>query len=450
MGGTLAGPFATVCVPLDWTVCIRMDWVILIVGVPAVLVPLVLLFGFAGCQVAGRCADDSDCPVGTECTDGSCFAVGVDQPFFPLSPPENLVAISLNDHSVFLTWSDNDPAAADFQIERAEDGDQPQPITPPGTISPAGTTDDGLQEGVTYVYQVRAKGDGLPDSDPSDISSATVLPATPVSFTAIPAGITHIDLFWTNASTVATEFTLDRRALPGGTITPLLLPDPTSTTFSDSERTGLVDGTTYEYRVFATVNGVENSVGQVVSSLPAVQTATTPVPTVAFAAPPGTFTSDQASAAGEGICQVQRFGPTVLVSNVTGTEVRLTLRGANTGSLALDRVFISRPDPTIGADLYDSGPDLTDLSPGAVTTVPAGGTATVGPVSYNFDSGQDVLVAVDVSRTLGQGNLRFGALNGTDTFAKKTATAEANLQDRSANYITATNNLFLIEKIEVL
>lgn len=427
-----------------------MDWLILILGVPAVLVPLVLLFGFAGCQVAGTCTDDQDCVIGDICVDGQCvFGGDPGEPIFALSPPENLVAISLNDHSVFLTWSDNDPAAAGFQIERAEDGDQPQPITPPGTISPAGTTDDGLQEGVTYVYQVRAQGDGLPDSDPSDISSATVLPATPAGFSATPAGITHIDLSWTNASTVATEFTLDRRALPGGTITPILLPDPTSTSFSDSERTGLVDGTTYEYRVFATVNGVENSVGQVVSSLPAVQTATTPVPNVAFAAPPGTFTSDQASAAGEGICQVQRFGPTVLVSNVTGTEVRLTLRGANAGSLTLDRVFISRPDPTIGADPYDSGPDLTDLAPGAGTTVPAGGTATVGPVSYNFDSSQDVLVAVDVSRTLGQGNLRFGALNGTDTYAR-TATAEAGVQDRGPNYITATNNLFLIEKIEVL
>jgi hypothetical protein len=138
-----------------------------------------------------------------------------------------------------------------------------------------------------------------------------------------------------------------------------------------------------------------------------------------------------------------------LVPNVTGTQVRLTLRGANSGSLTLDRITISRPDPAAGADPYDSGPDLTDLAPGAVTAVAAGGTATVGPVRYNFDSNQDLLVAVDISTTSNQGNLRFGALNGTDTFAR-TATAEAGVRDRGPNYITAPNNLFLIETIEVL
>jgi hypothetical protein len=128
--------------------------------------------------------------------------------------------------------------------------------------------------------------------------------------------------------------------------------------------------------------------------------------------------------------------------------VRLTLRGANSGSLSLDRITISRVGNT--GDPYDSATDLTDLVPvGVVTTIAAGGTATVGPVNYNFDSNQDLLVAVDISNTLNQGNLRFGALNGTDTYAR-TATAEAGVQDRGPNYITAANNLFLIEKIEVL
>jgi hypothetical protein len=391
------------------------------------------------------CADDGDCPVGTECIDGSCFAVGVDVPIFPLSPPENLAAIAIDDRSVLLTWTDNDPAATSFQIERAEDGDEPQPITISGPISPSGTTDDsGLQEGVTYVYQVRAQGDGLSDSDPSDTSSATVLPATPVSFTATAVSNSQIDLSWTNASTVATEFRLQERV--GGTFTDIPLLDPTSNTFS---HTNLIAGTTHEYRVFAKVDGFENSQPQVVNSLPsAIRSATTTaVSTVAFAAPPGTFTTDQASAAGEGICLVQRFSSTLLVRNVTGTQVRLTLRGANAGNLTLDRITISGVG-TAG-DPYDSAPDLTDLTPGVATTVAAGGTATVGPVSYNFDSNQDLLVAVDISNIPGQGNLRFGGLNGTDTFAR-TATAEAGVQDRGPNYITAANNLFLIETIEVL
>jgi hypothetical protein len=90
-----------------------MDWLILILGVPAILIPLVLLFGFAGCGTpAGVCTDDADCPVGTQCVDGSCFAVGEPgQPNPPPPPlaPENLAAIALDDRSVSLTWTKSIP-----------------------------------------------------------------------------------------------------------------------------------------------------------------------------------------------------------------------------------------------------------------------------------------------------------------------------------------------------
>jgi hypothetical protein len=33
-----------------------MDWLILILGVPAILIPLVLLFGFAGCTPSASSA----------------------------------------------------------------------------------------------------------------------------------------------------------------------------------------------------------------------------------------------------------------------------------------------------------------------------------------------------------------------------------------------------------
>ena len=98
-----------------------MDWLILILGVPAILIPLVLLFGFAGClHSAAFCTDDLDCPRGTECgPDGSCLPLGEANP--PLFPPQNLVARALDDHSVALTWTNNDSADARFRIERMED-----------------------------------------------------------------------------------------------------------------------------------------------------------------------------------------------------------------------------------------------------------------------------------------------------------------------------------------
>jgi hypothetical protein len=131
-----------------------MDWLILILGVPAILVPLVLLFGFAGCcPPASTCADDSDCPLGTQCVDGSCFAAAEPTP----SAPENLAAIALDDHSVLLTWTNTDAAATDFLIERAPEDGEFAAIPALANVSPTGTTDaSGLQEGVTFIYRVRA------------------------------------------------------------------------------------------------------------------------------------------------------------------------------------------------------------------------------------------------------------------------------------------------------
>ena len=163
-----------------------MDWLILILGVPAILIPLVLLFGFAGCTpVAYSCTDASDCPAGTHCVDGACF---VDALPNPPSAPENLAATALDDHSVLLTWTNTEPAATGFQIERAPEDGNFAAIPAPANLSPAGTTDaSGLHEGVTFIYRVRALVD-QDTSEPSDTSSATVFPATPVNLVATPTG----------------------------------------------------------------------------------------------------------------------------------------------------------------------------------------------------------------------------------------------------------------------
>ena len=189
-----------------------MDWLILILGIPAILIPLVLLFGFAGCCPAAICTDDQDCPGGTQCNvDGQCVLASEPDPRPPpLSAPENLAAIALDDQSVFLTWT-ADPAATDFQIERAEEGDEPQPITPRGPISPTGTT------GMTR----RAWGDtcsimlALADGKGPDASVPRSLPATPVNYHRVSIRSTCADQW----STVATEFSLNAR-LPGGAFGP--------------------------------------------------------------------------------------------------------------------------------------------------------------------------------------------------------------------------------------
>ena len=147
-----------------------MDWLILILGVPAILIPLVLLFGFAGCRPTVICTEDLDCPRGTECgPDGSCLPLGEANP--PLFPPQNLVARALDDHSVALTWTSADPAGTVFQIERMED-DGERFGTILDDVPSTSVTDTSGLEGVTYLYRVRALLDGEV-SAASDIASAT-------------------------------------------------------------------------------------------------------------------------------------------------------------------------------------------------------------------------------------------------------------------------------------
>jgi len=434
-----------------------MDWVILILGVPAVLVPLVLLFGFAGCySVATPCFDDSDCPVGTICSaDGTCVGTGETvtdpddpPPPPPVSVPENLSATAIDDRSVLLTWSSDEPGAT-FQIDRAdEDGTNFTRLDiPPALVSPAGTTDDtpGLLEGVTFLYRISAVVDGQ-TSQPSDNSSATVLPATPVGLTATTAGINQINLSWTNRSTATNVVTVERRD-PGGSFRPITSVVGNSFSDTGADIGGLVEGTTYDYQVSATVvNGFENSVEQPVNSTPsAIASATTLAFTAAFT---GTLTTDQPN--GEGICLVQRLSSSLLggAGPQVRSQVRITLRGSTTGNLLLDNVFISRPDPTVGADLYDPDTDLTFVA--SAVTIGPNATATVGPVNYAFDPNQDLLVAFDISSAANQGNMSFGTASGADQFAR-VSTAEAGAQNRSPGYQgPRPNTFFLIEKIEVL
>jgi Fibronectin type III domain len=412
-----------------------MDWLILILGVPAILIPLVLLFGFAGCAIAHRCTDDGDCPAGMRCVDGMCVDASMANP--PPSAPQNLVAVAIDDRSVSLTWINTDPAATDFRIERSSDGGEFAAIPAPADLSPAGATDaSGLQEGVTYIYRVRARLGGEV-SEPSETSSATVFPAAPVNLVATPVSLDRIDLSWSPSAT-ATEYSLEH-AVPNGAFAEFI-PRPTGTTFSHS---GLGEGTRHEYRVSAiVVDGFQNDVPQEVKSVPsATVAATTLAFTAAFTAPPGTLTTDETG--WRGYCLVQRVSRTHLAAG--GTQVRMLLRGSTTGSLTLDRLTISQPAAT--GDPYDAAPDLTDLASGL--TIPPNTAVTVGPVNYTLDPTQDLLIAFDISNTPGEGNQRFGPLTGSDSFYRA-ATAEAGVQDRTTGYVVVPNTIYLIETIEVL
>lgn len=125
-----------------------MDWLVLIVVVPAVLVPLVLLFGFSGC---GSFGTDSKPPAATS-----------------LPKPFDLVATAVGETRIDLVWKH--PSAGGVTFTVALQG-------PTGLVDNHGATtaltfqSTGLTPGTTYFYRVRASAGGV-ESDPSEPVSA--------------------------------------------------------------------------------------------------------------------------------------------------------------------------------------------------------------------------------------------------------------------------------------
>jgi hypothetical protein len=118
-----------------------IEWLVLVLLVPAVLVPFVLVFGFSGCSLL----------------------------FKPkLAKPSNLSAFGAGDDRIRLEWTHPGDGVT-FEVTRVPDGGATQT-----TISTPDTSllDDGLEEGTTYFYRVVAVS-GSSKSDPTDEVSAS-------------------------------------------------------------------------------------------------------------------------------------------------------------------------------------------------------------------------------------------------------------------------------------
>lgn len=105
------------------------EWVLLILLVPAIVVPIVLMFGFAGCQLV-----------------------------FPLkdagTAPTDFTAVADSRSAITLRWvyTGMDPASFELKRKRSVDADFVV-VTPPGLLD-SQFTDTGLDEGTSYDYQL--------------------------------------------------------------------------------------------------------------------------------------------------------------------------------------------------------------------------------------------------------------------------------------------------------
>lgn len=409
-----------------------MDWFILLFLIPLILVPVVFLCGFAGCGIDLK---------GT----------------LVINPPTDLVA-TVSAGQIVLTWKDTNGGTFNYSIERAEVG---QTLAPIGQVV-NGTTftqlTNVLAEGKTYVFRVfpTNTASGSFPGYPSNVATATVFPAKPGNLVAtvisdvsvdpsIPNPPPRVELRWTNNSARADGFILKHRI--GGSGPSLDLPQSIVPTPAPSQSTfnhhAVTPGTTYEYQVIAYVDGFDThgNPQQVRSEPSATATATTPaiapvwktILQVALNQNPGSNPND---------CVVQRLkGP----FPSGGSKVRLTLRGPATGSIVIQRIYISQP-AAVGNE-YDSANDLTKMLDLPPLTIAANAPQLVGPTDYALDPGKDLIVAFDLaSPAVG----RRGDRPGSAYFIHSNIDEAAKAVRTATGYTKSADLVYLIEKIEVL
>jgi len=368
-----------------------MDWFVLIFLVPLVVVPIVLLCGFAGCGIDNVATGGGPAP-------------GVET-------PSNLHAKATGVDTIELRWQNNTGGATNFEVERATSGTSN--YSDIGQTGATTLTDnkqlaavvnglvDGLVEGRTYFYRVRVD---IPSNHfggaPCPEVKTTTLPATPTNLAAIPLDATHVKLSWNNASATANKFIVEHRPSPTSAWDPkpvyagLETVVPNSTSPAPSITVGGND----EFRVTSVVgNGYDDNVIKEVNSVPsapisAVSSIQLP-PAFKTAYDEGSLTANAAFGPNETL--VQRI-PAANLQN-SGAKLRITLAKTTT-DLVISKITVSQVKP--GGKVYDSANDLKEVTSG-------GGTSGVSlkaidpakvldVIDYNLDRTKDLLIAFHI------------------------------------------------------
>jgi hypothetical protein len=424
-----------------------MEWFVLIFLVPLVILPIVLLCGFAGCGI-------------------DTLATGTGP---GVEAPSDLHAKATGVDTIELKWQNNTGGPTNFEIVRAASATSN--YSEIGQTGATTLTDnkqleavvnklvDGLVEGRTYFYRVRVNIPSNPDGGvPCQEVRTTTFPATPTNLAATALDATHIKLSWNNASATAKKFIVQHRpspisawdAKPVYTGPETVLPNSTSPAPA-------ITGTEDEFRVTAVVvNGFDDNVPKEVESVPSAPiSAVTSIqipPAFKTAYDEGSLTTDAPFGPNETL--VQRI-PAANLQN-SGAKVRITLAKTTT-DLVIDKITVSQVKP--GGKPYDSANDLKEVTSGGKSGVSLKAVdlpKVLDVIDYNLDRTKDLLIAFHIPGN--SFSCREKTVIGARMFHKPN-TNEADKPaafNRAVGYVTAvgptppgTGGVYLVRAIEV-
>ncbi len=400
-----------------------MEWFILLVLVPAILVPVVLLYGFAGC--------------GTQLV--------VDEDTSTAIVPTGLHA-TVSDllRGIVLVWTNKEPDPARFEVRRTE---QRAPLQPPATpellpdvITATVFVDKIAAPGLTFKYEVRVFNSTGGASDFSDASNATMFPAPPV-LTAVVKDIDQIDLSWTPPTLARVE----HRSPPS--VGAFVKIHEGATPFPHKS---LTPNSQHEYQAIAFVDGVSDSNPHRVSSLPSAPAQATTRSWEPYLSTSANALNPTGGVNAAGSCIVQRITGVLLTQ--PKQSIRISLRGVAGQSTKLTNVCISNAVLAGAVQPWDATDAPVDVTFAGMKGVILLNDQIVASDKIRFAvaPGKDLLIAFDVVAPVPNAPqlVQRRTLTGMTAYVKGSA-AEASSQDRSQGYNDIDDSVYCIETIEV-
>ncbi|MGE0571980.1 MAG: fibronectin type III domain-containing protein [Dehalococcoidia bacterium] len=182
----------------------------------------------------------------------------------PPATPGDLALSVLGPDSIRLTWTDNATTEQFYRVERSVDGTNFVHVAVLGANTTS-WTNTGLLPTTAYTYRVRASAGSI-YSGYSNAATATTAPppAAPSNLTASALSNTSVRLTWSDNATSEQYYRIER-STDGVTFSPVAILLANSTSWTNY---ALTAGTTYSYRVRASVGTIYSPYSEVVAVVP--------------------------------------------------------------------------------------------------------------------------------------------------------------------------------------